>query len=440
MSARFSDEAVEGWVSPDDLKARINLQNLFGTPATKRKVRASITLYPSFPSFPSYKDYSFYDPQRAKEGFEDRLAEGVTDDKGEAEFDLSLQRFARATYRVLFVAQGFEADGGRSVAAERAVLVSSMPYLVGFKPDGDLRYVNKGAQRSVHLIAIDSKAKKTKVPGLKLIRIERKYVSVLTKQDSGVYKYESKSKEVVLSEKPFAIAAEGTKLDLPTDEPGDFVMVVRDAQGLELNRVEYSVAGHANLTRSLEKNAELQIKLAKNDVVPGQDIELEIRAPYTGNGLITIERDKVYAWRWFKASTTNSVQKIRVPASMEGNGYVSVTYVRDFNSPEIFMSPLSHGVVPFSISLERRKNDISVTAPDLVKPGEPLRMKVSTEKPARLVLFAVDEGILQVAGLQDAGSARPFFPEARTGNQDVADPRSDPARIQEIDGVSRNGR
>ena len=159
MSARFSDESVEGWVSPEKLKARINLQNLFGTPATNRKVHASITLYPSFPSFPSYKDYSFYDPQRAKDGFEDRLADGVTDDKGEAEFDLNLQRFARATYRVLFVAQGFEAAGGRSVAAERAMLVSSMPYLVGYKADGNLRYVNKGAQRSVHLIAIDSRAK-----------------------------------------------------------------------------------------------------------------------------------------------------------------------------------------------------------------------------------------------------------------------------------------
>lgn len=409
MSARFSDEAVEGWVSPDNLKARINLQNLFGTPATKRKVRASITLYPSFPSFPSYKDYSFYDPQRAKEGFEDRLAEGATDDKGEAEFDLRLQRFARATYRVLFVAQGFEAEGGRSVAAERAVLVSSMPYLVGFKPDGDLRYVNKGAQRSVNLIAIDPKAKKTRIAGLKLIRIERKYVSVLTKQDSGVYKYESKSKEVVLSEKPFAIAPEGTNLELPTSEPGDYVMLVRDAQGLELNRIDYSVAGHANLTRSLEKNAELQIKLAKTDVVPGQDIELEIRAPYTGNGLITIERDKIYAWRWFKASTTNSVQKIRLPASMEGNGYVSVTFVRDFNSPEIFMSPLSHGVVPFSISLERRKNDISVTTNDMIKPGEPLRMKISAEKPAHLVLFAVDEGILQVAGYKMPDPLGHFF-------------------------------
>ena len=149
MSAHFSAESTEGWVSPDELKARVSLENLFGTPAANRKVRAAMTLYPSYPSFPSYKDYSFYDPQRAKQGFEDRLSDAQTDDKGEAEFDLRLQRFTRATYRVLFTAQGFEAEGGRSVAAEHAVLVSSMPYLVGFKPDGDLRYVNKDAQRSV---------------------------------------------------------------------------------------------------------------------------------------------------------------------------------------------------------------------------------------------------------------------------------------------------
>ena len=409
MSANFSEESVEGWVSPENLKARINLQNLFGTPAAKRKVRASMTLYPSYPSFPSYKDYSFYDPQRAKQGFEDRLAETQTDDKGEAEFDLRLQRFTRATYRVLFVAQGFEAEGGRSVAAERAVLVSSMPYLVGFKSDGDLRYVNKDAERAVQLIAIDPKAKKTKVDGLKLVRIARKYVSVLTKQNSGVYKYESRSKEVVLSEEPFAVAAKGTKLDLKTGEPGDYAMVIRDAQGQELNRIEYSVAGHANLTRSLEKNAELQIKLATTDVAPGQDIELEIRAPYTGSGLITIERDKVYAWRWFKATATNTVQRIRVPAGMEGNGYVSVSFVRDINSPEIFMSPLSYGVAPFSVSLERRKNKISVTVPEIVKPGEVLHMKVSSERPSRLVLFAVDEGILQVAGYKTPDPLGYFF-------------------------------
>ena len=48
---------------------------------------------------------------------------------------------------------------------------------------------------------------------------------------------------------------------------------------------------------------------------------------------------------------TASVQKIRLPKDFEGNGYVSVQFVRDPASDEIFMSPLSYGVVPFSVSL-----------------------------------------------------------------------------------------
>ena len=48
------------------------------------------------------------------------------------------------------VAQGFEADGGRGVTAEAAQLVSSMPFLVGYKADGDLQYLPRGgdAQRA----------------------------------------------------------------------------------------------------------------------------------------------------------------------------------------------------------------------------------------------------------------------------------------------------
>src|SRR5207248_7863097 len=124
----------------------------------------------------------------------------------------------------------------------------------------------------------------------------------------------------------------------------------RDSAGTELSRVEYNVAGAANLTRSLERNAELQLTLDKGDYAPGETVELQVQAPYAGAGLITIERDRVYAWRWFRATTTSSVQRIPLPEGLEGNGYVAVSFVRDVNSDEVFTSPLSYGVAPFSVS------------------------------------------------------------------------------------------
>lgn len=409
MSAHFSSEQVDGWVAPEDLKARVNLQNLFGTPAATRRVVASMTLSPSFPRFSRFPDFEFRDPQTAKEGFTDRLVDQKTDDKGEAAFDLNLQRFARATYRLSIVAQGYEADGGRGVNAEAAQLVSSLPYLVGWKADGDLDYVSRGADRRIQLIAINPKATKTAVTGLVLRRIERKYVSVLIKQDNGTYKYESRLKEVPLDEKSFAIAATGTSLAVDSTTPGSFSYVVADAAAQVFARIDYTVAGQANLTRSLEKNAELQIVLNRQDYAPGDEIEMQINAPYTGAGLITIERDKVYSWRWFRTTTTSSVQKIRVPDAVEGNAYVSVSFVRDPASEEIYTSPLSYGVKPFSIALDRRRTAVTLDAPTLVKPGDKLVLKYHTSKPARIAIFAVDEGILQVAQYQTPDPLAHFF-------------------------------
>ena len=131
ITAHLSSERTEGWVSPENLKGLVSLANLFGTPAVNRRVSASIGLFPAYPTFSAYVDYHFYDPLRAKDGYNEPLPDATTNEKGEAEFDLNLQRFAKATYRLRFNAQGFDAEGGRSVAAEAAALVSPLPYLVG---------------------------------------------------------------------------------------------------------------------------------------------------------------------------------------------------------------------------------------------------------------------------------------------------------------------
>ncbi len=409
VTAKLSSEAGEGWVSPSELKAKVNAQNLFGTPAANRRVEATLTLQPAYPAFRSYPDHRFYDPLRAKEGYSDKLAEATTDEEGNAEFDLDLARYAKATYRLHFLARAFEAEGGRSVAADTAAMVSELPFLVGFKADGDLAYVSKGSKRIVNLIAIDPKAKKSAVKDLMLELVERRYVSVLVKQPNGTYKYESKPKEIPVKDSPLSIPAGGFNLALATDTPGNFFYRIRDAQNIEQNRIEYSVAGAGNVTRSLDRNAELQLMLKSKDVAAGEEIEISIRASYAGAGLITVERDRVYAHQWFKAATQSSVQKIRLPADFEGNGYVTVQYIRDPGSDEIFMSPLSYGTVPFSVNLEKRSNKLTFAAPAKVKPGEVLKIKLTAAQPTRAVVFAVDEGILQVARYQMADPLAHFF-------------------------------
>lgn len=409
VDAHLSQQVVEGWVKPNDLKALVSVQNLFGTPAQERRIDASLTLTPAFPAFRSYRQYHFFDPQRAKEGYAEPLGNATTNDKGEAEFALDLGKYGTASYQLYFLAKAFEAEGGRSVAAEAVALVSSQDYLIGSKAEGNLDFIARHAKIGANLIAIDAYAKKIAADGLKVILIERRYVSILTKQDSGVYKYESRMKEVPVSEQPLAIPAAGLDYTFATDKPGSYSLLVKNARGDEMNRIDYVVAGEANISRSLERNAELQLTLSKPDYAPGEDIEIAVRAPYSGSGLITIEREHVYASTWFKADTSSSVQKIRVPTNFEGNGYINVQFIRDPASDELFMSPLSYGVVPFSVNRDARRNALTISTPNLVKPGETLNIKLTSAQPARVAVFAVDEGILQVARYKFGDPLEFFF-------------------------------
>ncbi len=409
ISTRFSAERLEGWVSPEGLKGQVSLKNLFGIPAASRRVSAELVLSPAYPAFRAYRDYTFFDPLQAKKSFTERLADATTDAQGEAELPLSLERFERATYRVSLLAEGYEAGGGRGVSAEAVVLVSPRPYLVGYKPDGELSYVTKGAARAVQLIAVDPSLKKVAVKGLKATLVERRWVSVLVQQRSGLFQYQSEEKEVPVSKKELAVGAEGATFALATDQPGDFTLVLKDAEDAVLAQIRYSVAGNANLARALEKNAELQLTLAKGELAPGEELEVQIKAPYVGAGLITLERDRVYAHRWFKTDTTSSVQRIRLPAGLEGNGYVSVAFVRSMSSPEIFMSPLSYAAAPFTVNRDARVNAIELNVPELSRPGEPYRIRYKGQKPGKAVLYAVDEGILQVAGYATPDPLAHFF-------------------------------
>lgn len=397
VKLQLTPERKQGWVKPSELQANIDVQNLFGTPAQDRRVSSKLTLRPMYPSFERFPDHSFYEQRQNSDGFETELQDETTDEKGAANIPLDLKSYTDATYQLQLLSEAFVAGSGRSVSATARVMVSPYDYLVGVKSDGALDYINREAERHLNIIAINPALEQIALPNLKVSLIERKYISVLTKQDSGVYKYQSKMKEVPVSQGELSLTPQGNDFVLATQRPGDFVLVIENESGQVLNRISYSVAGDANLTRSLDRNAELKLKLNQAEYQPGDEIEISITAPYVGSGLITIEKDKVYSWQPFRALTTSSVQKIRIPAGMEGNGYINVQFVRDINSDEIFMSPLSYGVMPFKISTSARRNNIELQSPELIKPGETLPIRVTTDSPQQVAVFAVDEGILQVA-------------------------------------------
>jgi uncharacterized protein YfaS (alpha-2-macroglobulin family) len=397
IKTAFGTKETEGWISPSDLFATVSLHNLYGTPASARRVAGKLSLSTTELSFNGYRDYIFHDPTKAESGYVKTLDDVYTDDNGDARFDIDLSEFASATYDLVFSAEGFEAKSGKSVTSESRVTVSPLKVVVGYKPDGGLSYINRGSSRNLRFVSLNNRLQQVSAPSAQAVLYERRYISTLVRQYNGTFKYQSVGRKVQLAKQHIDIGKDGLDYALKTDAPGDFILEVEAKDKVVLSRIEYSVAGEANLSRNLERTAELEVKLDKSDYAPGEEIQIHIKAPYKGEGLITIERDKVFAHKWFKAEDTSFVETITVPNNVDVNAYVNVAMIRSFDSDEIFMSPFTTAVVPFSLTREKKVNTVTLKVPELVKPGDEMAVEYSTASPTKIVVFGVDEGILQVA-------------------------------------------
>lgn len=411
ITSSLMPKPSEGWSSPTDLKADVSLWNLYGAPATDRKVSAKILLTPQKVEFDEFPDYVFadplFDPKKPPKVFSESLTDVKTNDKGEAEFDLNLERFEKATYQLTFFAEGFEAEGGRSVTTQSKALISPLPYFVGYKADGDLSFIKQNSVRTVNFIAINPQLSKEEITDLKIQLISLRPVTTLVKKSDGTYQYQSIVQSSVMSTNPFVINDKGSDYVLPSDQIGDYSINILNKDNTVLSQLKFSIVGASQ--QPLAKNAELSIKLNKDEYLPNETIEIQITAPYTGSGLITIERDKVYAAQWFKTDTTSSVQTITVPADFQGDGYINVAFVRDWESPELFISPLSYSVTPFAVNHDNHDIKIDMNTPKLVRPGEALTIDYHSDKPGKIIIFAVDEGILQVARYETPDPLSFFF-------------------------------
>src|SRR5439155_18591811 len=62
IETRLSQNASRGWIQPKEMRASVWLANIYGTPATDRKLTARLALAPSAFSFSEFPDYVFLDP------------------------------------------------------------------------------------------------------------------------------------------------------------------------------------------------------------------------------------------------------------------------------------------------------------------------------------------------------------------------------------------
>lgn len=404
LALKLERPASKGWLvvdgkTPPRLGAR--LTNLHGAPAVGHAVRGQAIFAPARFVFPGWEEFTFLDPAPFA-GTEQRrdLAESLTDKDGMAGLTLPAGLPGLASARCTLSVEGFEAGGGRPTVARTSFLISPRTSLLGYRPVGaltNLQFIPQHGRAELEFVAINPELARIPLDDLTFSVFERRYVTSLVRDAAGDFRYDETPVDAPVSRVRRQVGAVGLRFALDTAEAGEYLLAVRDASGALLASVPYVVAGERPLPPGAElASGRMRLRLDKTAYAAGETMRLAMSLPYDGTGLITLERDGVAAFAWFTARAGDTVQHLTVPEDFEGRGYVNVSFVRAPEAGAAYMTPHTYAVAPFTSNIRQRDMGLSIEAPESALPGTALRVTLRARRAGKAVLFAVDEGVLQL--------------------------------------------
>lgn len=168
------------------------------------------------------------------------------------------------------------------------------------------------------------------------------------------------------------------------------------------------MAGTAPVLGDALRDPVLRVNLDRKDYNPGETMKVMLTTPYRGAGLITVERERVVAEKWFRSEGGTEIRENCPAVRFRGAAYLNVTYFRSPDDRE-YLHPASRALAqPFTVNMARRDLELSLEpAPDRVRgrgrgPARAAicRWKCGQSARCRAVVFAVDEGVLQLTGFK----------------------------------------
>lgn len=407
LKLKIESPRYRGWLKTDKDMPIINmtLYNLYGTPAQNHKLRASIQSRAPVFKFIGFDEFVFFDNAPfVGNGVEFQLNEKLTDTQGKAEFNMPREIFGHFSANYDIFAEGFESGGGRAVTSLVSLIASPMEKILGWRPLNsltNLNFIPQGTMAELEFIALSPNLDSVAWDNLEVAFYKQNHVTSLISDGNGGYRYDETPVSNALESMPYSVTKNGNRLSLLTKFPGEYLLVIRDNKGKLVAQIPYAVAGNniAGPDNNLAQS-KMRIKLDKNSYNAGETLNIAMSLPFEGYGLISLEREELKAFKWFKANAGDTIQSIEIPRDFEGKGYVVVNYVRAITSPQIYMQPLVWSAIAFTANIDRRDFKINLKAAEKTRPGENLIVKLSANEPGEAIVFAVDEGILQLDNFQ----------------------------------------
>ncbi len=384
----------EEYVQGDSILASLQVDNLFGTPATGRKFEAEMNMSKKEFSVKALSDYDFDIENDINVGYESR--EGKTDDKGAAKFGFKLKKELKGTGMLQgsIMATAFD-ETGRPVHRYSNFKVYTQPVFIGIKEGR--HYVSTKTPNKLQLVAVDKKGNVKSGVKAKVTLIKIEWHSVIQK-DGNRYRYVSQKQEKVLRERTITINGKNTVYTFTPELSGRYeVRISPEGSDSYVSRRIYAWGFYDTHYTSFEVNTEgnVTIKADKEKYNIGDDMKLLFTTPFEGRMLVTLERDNVIEHVFLNTENRSASYTVKADDKHIPNVYVSATLFRPMDNSQLPLT-VAHGYKSISVEDKERHIPVTITATEKSRSKTKQTINVKTEPNAYVTIAAVDEGILQV--------------------------------------------
>jgi hypothetical protein len=397
------------------MNINVSAISLFGPPASGRLVEVQSQLESSTFAPKQWNTFNFSNPNRSFSSIVNNLGKANLDANGKYSLTQLLPTgiIPPSTLKNTISATVHE-PGGRTVTAYKTVAVHPYPFYVGLRQTKE-DYAEINRPKEMEFIVLDKNSQVTPNRSCDVSCYRITWQTILQRSDNGRVQYVSERQENL--EKSLSVTSGNTpmKFDFRPDQYSEYRVEIKD-EGGHSSAISFYVSGWGYSPWAMSRPERLEIGLDKVSYKPGETAKVQIRSPFAGRLLLTVDGDKVYRTESVTMDKNTATVKVKVSDEYKPNVYISASVIRSTKSLERNAPVRAYGVAPMMVDSSKNKLTIALDAPAEMRPNGQLKVSYTVNgrnKDGYITIAAIDEGICQLTNFQPPDPFGYFFGKKR---------------------------
>ncbi|MCK4257480.1 MAG: hypothetical protein KAX49_00785 [Halanaerobiales bacterium] len=399
-------------------EAEINVKgiNLFGPPAVGRKVELSIKLDTIPFSTPQFASYSFGDSGVNWKAITEDLGLNQLDENGEYTY---LYRFPDNLkpgnmMKAVFSATVRE-DGGRAVNAYKVINFHPYDSYIGMKRMGEY-YGKVNEKYPIQFVEVDEEGNLVNSSELEIKIYRIIWHSLWWHDENGNWHYESEEEEEEVHRETIEPGIGERIFTFTPRDYGKYKVVISNTENGSRSSLNFYATGWGYSPWAMSNSNKIELDLDQESYRPGDLAQIQVKAPFSGKALVTVERDKLYDVQVVEFKNNTGLVAVNVREDWKPNVYVSVQLIRSIESLEEHAPVRAFGTIALPIDCSKNELEVNITAEKEMRPNQKTEVEIQVldaSEEAYVTLAAVDEGILQLTNFVTPDPFNFFFGKVR---------------------------